>query len=101
VDLVPSDLQQRQAYTLSGCQLKTFMLITPMQIPEQFAIFPAVNATLNGTSAVLLLTGRWFIVHGRMAIHRAFMIAALITSSAFLCSYLFYLYSVVFVNFVG
>ena len=27
-------------------------------IAEQYAYFPALNATLNGTSAVLLLTGR-------------------------------------------
>ena len=61
-----------------------------MQIPEQFAIFPALNATLNGTSVVLLVSGRWFIVHGRLAIHRAFMIAALVTSTAFLACYLYY-----------
>ena len=72
-----------------------------MQIPEQFAIFPALNASLNGTSAVLLVSGRWFIVHGRMAIHRAFMIAALITSSAFLGCYLYYHYHVGHVDFQG
>lgn len=77
------------------------MLILPVQIPEQFAFFPALNATLNGTSAVLLVTGRWFIVHGRMAIHRAFMIAALITSSVFLGCYLYYHYHVGSVHFQG
>jgi uncharacterized membrane protein YozB (DUF420 family) len=77
------------------------MLISPMQIPEQFAIFPALNATLNGTSAVLLVSGRWFIVHRRMAVHRAFMIAALITSSVFLCCYLYYHYHVGSVHFQG
>ena len=61
-----------------------------MSIPEQFAIFPAINATLNGTSAALLLAGRWYIIHGRMAIHRAFMIAALITSTAFLACYVYF-----------
>lgn len=76
-------------------------MLTPVQIPQQFAIFPALNATLNGTSAVLLVSGRWFIVHGRMAIHRAFMIAALITSSAFLCCYLYYHYHVGSVHFQG
>jgi len=25
-----------------------------MQVPAQYAIFPVINATLNGTSAVLL-----------------------------------------------
>jgi len=77
------------------------MLILPMQIPEQFAIFPALNATLNGASAILLVSGRWFIMHGRMTVHRAFMIAALITSSAFLCCYLYYHYHVGSVHFQG
>jgi uncharacterized membrane protein YozB (DUF420 family) len=77
------------------------MLTIPMQIPEQFAIFPALNAALNGASAVLLLSGRWFIVHGRMAIHRAFMIAALVTSSVFLGCYLYYHYHVGSVRFQG
>ena len=72
-----------------------------MQIPPQFAIFPPINATLNGASAVLLVSGRWFILHGRMAVHRAFMIAALITSSAFLCCYLYYHYHVGSVHFQG
>jgi len=76
------------------------MLIS-MLIPEQFAIFPALNATLNGTSAILLVSGRWFIRHGRMTVHRAFMIAALITSSAFLCCYLYYHYHVGSVHFQG
>ena len=61
-----------------------------MPVPEQYAMFPAINATLNGISAVLLLLGRWYIAHGRMAIHRAIMIAALITSTAFLVCYLYF-----------
>jgi uncharacterized membrane protein YozB (DUF420 family) len=72
-----------------------------MQIPEQYAIFPALNAALNGASAVLLLIGRWFISQGRMAVHRAFMIAALFTSSAFLGSYLYYHAHVGSVRFQG
>jgi uncharacterized membrane protein YozB (DUF420 family) len=61
-----------------------------MQIPEQYAMFPAINATLNGSSAILLLAGRWFIKHGQMAVHRAFMVAALAVSSLFLGCYLYY-----------
>ena len=37
---------------------------------------PAVNATLNATSAVLLLTGYTFIRRGRVAAHRAMMLSA-------------------------
>ena len=72
-----------------------------MQVPPEYAIFPAVNATLNGSSAVLLLIGRWFIGRGRISIHRAFMIAALVTSSAFLVSYLYYHAHVRSVHFQG
>jgi len=72
-----------------------------MQVPPEYAIFPAVNATLNGSSAVLLFIGRWFIGRGRISIHRAFMIAALVTSSAFLVSYLYYHAHVGSVHFQG
>ena len=72
-----------------------------MQIPQQVAIFPALNATLNASSAVLLLAGRWFISRGQMAVHRAFMIAALVTSSLFLVSYLYYHAHVGSVHFQG
>jgi len=61
-----------------------------IQIPPQYAVFPGLNATLNGTSAVLLLIGRELIRRGRMVAHRAVMITALISSSLFLTSYLYY-----------
>ena len=72
-----------------------------MQVPEQYAIFPVINATLNGTSAVLLLVGRNFIKRGRMAAHRAVMLAALVTSSLFMISYLYYHAHVGSVRFQG
>ncbi|PYX80465.1 MAG: DUF420 domain-containing protein [Acidobacteria bacterium] len=72
-----------------------------MQIPEQYAMFPVINATLNGSSAVLLLAGRWYIKHGRIAVHRGFMIAALAASSLFLACYLYYHAHVGSVRFAG
>jgi uncharacterized membrane protein YozB (DUF420 family) len=75
--------------------------MTPMQVPAQYAIFPQINATLNGASAVLLLIGRNYIKHGRMAAHRAVMIAALTSSSLFLTSYLYYHWHVGSVHFQG
>lgn len=72
-----------------------------MQVPEQYAIYPTLNATLNGSSAVLLLAGRWYISRGKMAIHRAFMIAALVCSTVFLISYLYYHAHVGSVHFHG
>lgn len=70
-------------------------------IPSNYAIFPVIDATLNGTSAVLLLIGRGFIKRGRRAAHRAFMIAALVCSSLFLISYLYYHWHVGTVHFQG
>ncbi len=55
-----------------------------------YSIFPKINATLNACSAVLLVTGRMLIARGKMAAHRAAMIAAFITSSVFLVSYVYY-----------
>ena len=59
-------------------------------IPEQYAFFPALNATLNGSSAVLLLTGRALIMRGKMAAHRVCMIAAVTASALFLGCYLYF-----------
>ena len=61
----------------------------------------ALNASLNGTSAVLLACGYTAIRNGKVAIHRAFMIAAFVVSSIFLASYLLYHYRVGHVVFQG
>ena len=55
-----------------------------------YSIFPKINATLNGLSAVLLVTGRALIARHKIAAHRAVMIAAFFTSSLFLACYLYY-----------
>ena len=61
----------------------------------------ALNATLNGTSAVLLTCGYVAIRARKIAVHKAFMIAAFLTSTAFLISYLLYHYRVGHVVFQG
>jgi uncharacterized membrane protein YozB (DUF420 family) len=66
-----------------------------------YSIFPALNATLNGTSAILITTGRVLIARQQMRLHRAFMIAAVATSSFFLASYLYYHAHVGSVHFPG
>src|ERR1019366_7515814 len=53
---------------------------------------PAVNATLNGLSAILLATGFVCIKRKKVAAHRACMIAAFSTSVRFLICYLTYHY---------
>lgn len=54
------------------------------------ADLPTLNAILNSLSALLLLRGYLAIRRRRIARHRAFMIAALGTSAAFLVSYVIY-----------
>jgi len=76
-------------------------MIAGNSIAGQYAHFPVLNATLNGTSAALLLSGRVFIARGRVAAHRACMIAAVIASSLFLASYIFFHYRVGNILFLG
>jgi len=51
---------------------------------------PAVNATLNALSGILLLIGYLLIRNGKIREHRACMISAFATSSLFLVRYLVY-----------
>jgi putative membrane protein len=53
---------------------------------------PAVDATLNATSAVLLACGFFFIRRKNIPAHRACMLSALATSVLFLACYLTYHY---------
>jgi uncharacterized membrane protein YozB (DUF420 family) len=61
----------------------------------------ALNATLNGTSAVLLAGGYAAIRAGKRKVHQRFMISAFAVSCAFLVSYLVYHYRVGHVAFQG
>ena len=63
--------------------------------------WPAFNASLNGTSAVLLLLGFANIRRGRPRAHAGFMLAAFGVSAAFLASYLAYHARVGSVRFPG
>ncbi len=53
-------------------------------------ILPTVNASLNATTSVLLVTGWLLIRRKKIAAHRAVMITALGVSVLFLASYLYY-----------
>ena len=54
----------------------------------QLAFLPALNALLNGLSAVALVTGFTFIRAGRVGAHRASMFTAFVFSSLFLVTYI-------------
>src|SRR5260370_2109145 len=61
----------------------------------------ALNASLNGASAILLAAGYAAIRNGKIAVHKAFMISVVVVSSFFLASYLLYHYRVGHVTFHG
>lgn len=65
------------------------------------AIWPAVNAGLNATTALLLVAGWLQIRAKRVAIHRACMLGAAGTSALFFGSYLTYHARVGSVRFTG
>ena len=61
----------------------------------------ALNATLNGTSGILLACGYAAIRAGKREAHKRFMISAFVVSCGFLVSYLIYHYRVGHVAFQG
>jgi uncharacterized membrane protein YozB (DUF420 family) len=66
-----------------------------------YNVFPVLNASLNGASAVLITGGRFLIRRQKVQLHRMCMIAAVATSSLFLVSYLYYHAHVHSVHFPG
>ena len=60
---------------------------------------PAVNATLNAISTILLVAGYAFIRSRNIGMHRRCMVAACVTSTLFLACYLTYHYQVGSVRF--
>jgi uncharacterized membrane protein YozB (DUF420 family) len=55
-----------------------------------YALLPAVNATLNATSGLLLLTGYVLIKRRQITAHRNCMLLAFASSTLFLASYVIY-----------
>lgn len=79
--------------------------LAPNQLPCPFAFrlvadncclrmtlqdFPALNASLNATSALLMTAGFGFVRARRIAAHRACMLGAVAVSSVFLVCYVIY-----------
>jgi len=54
------------------------------------SLFPAINASLNGFTASLLLIGLILIKNGKKVAHRAVMLTAVASSTLFLGCYLYY-----------
>jgi uncharacterized membrane protein YozB (DUF420 family) len=62
---------------------------------------PAINATLNGTSAVFLLIGYIMIRSRKILAHKTCMLIAFGCSAVFLVGYLYYHFSIGLVRFGG
>src|ERR1700682_6383683 len=58
------------------------------QFAGQWTFLPALNAFLNGLSAIALCVGLYFIKHGNRQAHRNSMLLAFGFSSLFLISYI-------------
>jgi putative membrane protein len=58
-----------------------------------------INATLNGTAAILIGSGFYFIKRKNIQAHKACMVSAVVVSAVFLTSYLIYHYNVGSVRF--
>ena len=56
----------------------------------EIADLPALNAALNGTAAILLVTGYVMIRRGARDLHKRCMLGALTASALFLTSYVIY-----------
>ncbi len=65
------------------------------------SMLPAVNATLNSLSAILLTLGYFFIRRRQIPAHKAAMLGAFTTSTLFLASYLYYHYQTGSTAFTG
>src|SRR2546426_8142152 len=59
---------------------------------DHISFLPLLNALLNSTSAVLLVTGFVLIRRQRVRAHRNCQVSAVVTSTLFLASYLTYHY---------
>lgn len=75
------------------CAAVLFLIYGPRPVETgavDVSMLPTVNASLNALTAVLLVVGWWLIKNKRVAQHKAVMLTAFGSSSAFLVSYVIY-----------
>jgi putative membrane protein len=82
-------------YGLSAvvCGLVVVLIVAPKALVFEgldVSPLPAFHATMNATSALLLIAGFVFVQKGRIGAHRTAMASAFILSCVFLISYLIY-----------
>ncbi len=81
--------------SVAALLLLTWLLLLRRHAPAEAALsfMPALNASLNATSAILLVLGYRAIKHKRRALHKRLMISAFCASSLFLVGYVAYHYA--------
>jgi protein SCO1/2/putative membrane protein len=91
--LVVVDHEGRFRGYIDGTRLGEFpALCRKLQwlVLARYGYFPTINASLNGLSGLLLVLGFVAIKQRWVAVHKVFMLAALLASAAFLACYLYY-----------
>ena len=68
------------------------LLPVPEQIPSFVPFLPKLNAILNGSCSILLLTSLYFIKRKNIVMHKRINIVAFLFSSLFLVSYIVFHY---------
>src|SRR5581483_8744864 len=72
--------------------LNRHLIPAPSTIPSFLPFLPKVNAIINGTCSILLLTSLYFILHGNIKVHKRLNILTFCLSSLFLVSYILFHY---------
>ncbi len=62
---------------------------------------PAIDAALNGSAAVFLIAGFYFITHRKILAHKICMVTAFLCSTAFFALYLYFHYHAGVIRFSG
>jgi putative membrane protein len=72
--------------------LNRHLIPAPAVIPSFIVYLPKLNAILNGTCSILLLTSLYFIKQRNIAVHKRINILTFCLSSIFLVSYILFHY---------
>jgi putative membrane protein len=72
--------------------LNRHLIPAPATIPPFVTYLPKLNAVLNGTCSILLLTSLYFIRNGNVPVHKRINILTFCLSALFLVSYILFHY---------
>lgn len=72
--------------------LNRHLIPAPAIVPSFVPFLPKLNAALNGTCSILLLTSLYFIKQGNITVHKRINILTFCLSSLFLVSYILFHY---------